>query len=74
LLAGLDQGFFKTAHLFGEFAIGQPAPANDVAGTVEHKDFTPANAGGNGDAAKQLLSFGLNGHTCRNRNNPICTP
>ena len=58
LLAGLDQGFFKTANLLSDFVVGQFAPGDDVAGAMQDKNFPAANAGGNGDAAKHFFSFG----------------
>ena len=74
LLAGLDEGLFKTADFLVEFVVGQSAPGDDVAGAVEDKNFPAANAGGNGNAAKHLFSFCLLRHTCRHRNNQTRSP
>ena len=59
LLAGFDKRLFKAADFPRDFRFRQIAPVDDVPGAVEDKNFPPANAGGNGDAAIHLFSLKL---------------
>jgi hypothetical protein len=58
LLAGLTSACSKRLDLLSDFRGRQTAPGDDVAGTVQDKNLPAANAGGNGDAAIHLFSFG----------------
>ena len=57
LLAGLHQGPFEPAQFVCHFGLGQGAQGGGVVRWVEHKDPTPANPGGNRDAAENLFAF-----------------
>ena len=57
LLAGLNKRFFKAAGFPGHFGSRNFTPGDDVAGTMKHEDLPAANAVGDGNAPKNLLSF-----------------
>jgi hypothetical protein len=57
LLAGLDQRLFKPAGFPNRFVGRNLTLGDDVAGAMQHEDFPAANAIGNSDASKKLLSL-----------------
>jgi len=53
----LDQRFFEAVDFLEHLVVGHDLPGDAMLRSAEHKDFSPANARGNGNSPEHFLSF-----------------